>query len=252
MNLKHQMEHEKGFSKGQVDPLSLYELRSIVGEFLARRTGLIDCYRDITCNRLDSGELSKITTMTMIERTLDSDHAQLVMCQPWFRSLMENMSMLPLDAYNLDIPCFTVRVTRPGHPEDVGPLHKDVWFWNIAGRPSIIDSKLPPTLQTVKVWVGLEVERELSGLLVVPHSQKDLHYPSYDVIEKKGYKKPVINKRYSESIQPIHTASKSGDFVVFGEQLVHGGAINRGSKPRVSLEVACASPSQCYYKTYGL
>ena len=50
-----------------------------------------------------------------------------------------------------------------------------------------------------------------------------------------GIRKPVLNTP-SEKFKPILLDTKDGDTVVFNDNLIHGGALNRGVKCRVSVE----------------
>ena len=123
---------------------------------------------------------------------------------------------------------FDWRLVRPNEPLDVGPLHADAWFAELGhGYKSSKDHK------AVKVWVSLYSEPGLSGLQVVPYSQKkEWRYHG----ELRGsFVKPKIDED-EEALGPVLLNTKMGNAVIFHDRLLHRGAINRGSKTRVSME----------------
>ena len=51
------------------------------------------------------------------------------------------------------------------------------------------------------------------------------------------YKPRIINK--PEESEIILAETESRDAIIFGDKLLHGGAFNKASTPRVSLEFTC-------------
>ena len=119
------------------------------------------------------------------------------------------------------------RLVRPNEPNDVGPLHADSWFWSLGHGTT------PPHTQRVKVWIAIYCEPGLNGLRVVPDSYRKQW--KYHGEYRDGFSKPQIDEREEDlNIQLLHT--EPGNAVVFHDDLLHGGVINRGQRTRVSLE----------------
>ena len=78
------------------------------------------------------------------------------------------------------------------------------------------------------------MELGANGLLVEPFSQK-----RSDIVwkgeERHGFLKPVLCMN-SDEISPILVETIPGQAVIFNDQLLHGGALNKGKFTRVSLE----------------
>lgn len=119
------------------------------------------------------------------------------------------------------------RIVRP-HAPDIGPLHADSWFWK-AGH-----GKMPEGKERAKVWIAVYSESGRNGLRIVPGSHRQTDF-RYHVTERDGILKPQIDE--NEADLPIELLpTEPGDVVIFHDDLVHGGAENRGSTTRVSLE----------------
>jgi len=119
------------------------------------------------------------------------------------------------------------RLVRPNEPGDMGPLHADCWFWNLGHGTTPVDA------ERVKVWMALVTEPGRSGLRVVPGShRRDWRYHGE---LRHGMLKPQIDEdEETLGAELVHT--EPGDAVVFHDKLLHGGAPNRGTLTRVSLE----------------
>lgn len=122
----------------------------------------------------------------------------------------------------------TWRLVRPNEPQDIGPIHKDVWFTDLA------NNQFPETKDRVTIWTSLYTEPGLSGLLVVPWSQ-DKEFP-FHIEERFGLQKPVLDVR-DEDLDIEICETVPGDVIMFNPRMLHGGALNRGTKCRVSLEL---------------
>lgn len=117
------------------------------------------------------------------------------------------------------------RLVRPGAPTDVGPMHTDGMFHH--GGPSLF----PPGLVPVKMWIAVVCEPGNNGLLVVPNSNK----VTWDFVreERDGAIKPrMVNPPSGELV-----FTEPGRAVIFGDDFVHGGAVNHGRTTRVSVEL---------------
>lgn len=76
------------------------------------------------------------------------------------------------------------RLVRPNAASDVGTLHADAWFWELAGETT------PDNVERVKVWIPIFTEPGISGLKYIPGSQQE-SIP-YSSVTKNGQKKPII------------------------------------------------------------
>lgn len=119
------------------------------------------------------------------------------------------------------------RLVRPNAENDVGPLHADAWFWELDHGIT------PPNRKRVKVWIAIYAQPGLSGLRVVPDSQKKEW--KYHGEYRDGFSKPQIDEDES-TLSPYLVPAEPGDAIVFHDRLLHGGAINKGTSTRVSLE----------------
>ena len=64
------------------------------------------------------------------------------------------------------------------------------------------------------------------------HNRKDIKWYGES---RHGIKKPTL-KTNLDKLNPILLNTEAGDSVVFNDNLIHGGAINKGLKCRVSVE----------------
>lgn len=120
------------------------------------------------------------------------------------------------------------RIVRPDEPADVGPLHADCWFWELG------HGNTPSGVDRVKVWIGVYCEPERNGLRIVPGSH--LHNWRYHgVTGPNGMVKPQIDED-ENVLRPQLVPLQPGEAIVFHDRLLHGGAVNRGDRTRVSIE----------------
>jgi hypothetical protein len=139
------------------------------------------------------------------------------------------------DEEGIGYPNIYWRVVRPDRPSDVGPLHRDEWFWNLNSsfpRPSY------PHTRT-KVWIPLHVEPSLNSLLVSPasHHRGDIEWVGE---HRHGIQKPVLLT--SEGSIPLKMVPATpGQSLIFHDRLIHGGSINQGTFTRVSFEFTIIS-----------
>ena len=125
---------------------------------------------------------------------------------------------------------FYWRLTRPLVAEDVGGLHRDEWFWILNDN---FGYKVK-NIERIKIWIAVQTEVGKNGLRVVPesHNKKDIEWEG---VATNTIRKPVLKSLiYNDSAVLLDTAP--GEGVVFHDQLLHGGAINRGKKARCSIE----------------
>lgn len=121
-----------------------------------------------------------------------------------------------------------LRVVRPGRSEDVGPIHSDVWFWELAPWP------IPEGHVMANVWIPLYCEPGKNGLLVEPGSQG----------REQAYVVEGGRPRYTGALENLQLLpTRPGDVVLFSNRLLHGGAANHGLETRVSLEFTLLVPA---------
>tara|TARA_B100000212_G_scaffold291863_1_gene233661 strand:- start:18 stop:773 length:756 start_codon:yes stop_codon:yes gene_type:complete len=122
------------------------------------------------------------------------------------------------------------RLVRPNKSEDIGPLHRDSWFWELNKnfpRPDF-------SFKRIKVWIAIETEIGKSGLLVEnnSHKREDINWEGKF---KHGIMKPVLLDK-ADSFNMTLVKTLPGDTIIFNDNLLHGGALNLGNKTRVSTE----------------
>lgn len=120
------------------------------------------------------------------------------------------------------------RLVRPQELSDVGPLHRDQWFWDL------LEKRVPSNVVPYKIWIAVFCEPGLSGLRIVPNSH--LQEIPYHGEMRNGMLKPQIDVKEEElAIELFH--SQPGEAIVFNHNLLHGGAVTTGNYTRVSLEL---------------
>jgi hypothetical protein len=122
------------------------------------------------------------------------------------------------------------RLVRPNQPGDVGPLHADRWFWD-AGYGY---GSMPAGFDRFKIWIAVHTEPGANGLCVKPHSHRREWKHHFE--EKDGVRKPVCDED-PESVGMELLPIAAGGMVMFHDEMLHGGVVNRGSTCRVSIEL---------------
>ena len=163
-------------------------------------------------------------------RMLGREETDTILQMDFFRKILPAV-LGPYDVADFEgrgFPELTWRLVRPNELQDVGPIHKDVWFTDMA------KNQFPEHKDRVTIWTSVHTEPGLSGLLVVPGSQSQ-EVP-FHIEERHGMKKPVLDVKDEDlNIQMANMAP--GDVILFNPRMLHGGAVNRGSLCRVSLEL---------------
>jgi hypothetical protein len=121
------------------------------------------------------------------------------------------------------------RLVRPSQPGDVGPVHLDKWFWD-GGYGT-----MPEGYDRFKIWVPIHSEPGANGLLVKPFSQKR-HDWKHHFEMRDGIRKPVLDEN-EEDLDMQLLPLQPGEMVLFHDDLLHGGAVNRGRQCRISIEL---------------
>ena len=164
-------------------------------------------------------------------RLLPISTAQYLYKTSLFSNLFRDYGLIEIsDEEKIGRPNIYWRLVRPNELDDIGPLHRDSWFWAL--------NKNHPTPQypfyRVKVWIPLYCEAGTNGLLLEPYSQNrtDILWSSE---YRHGLNKPVLN------MDPNHLNAQlvftnPGQAIVFNDDLLHGGALNTAEKCRISFE----------------
>lgn len=197
----------------------------------------------------DSTAQEKFSSLSVFDRTLNKDMALDICDRPWLKELCNELGYFPIDAYGFGYPCFTWRLMRPSQANDLRGVHRDAWFRFALNLPAVIDQEMPAQLQTIKIWIALNVEPGNSGLLISPGSQNE-NTPGFVVVQKDGLTKPMVNQSEVDYSKFIHAKTENGCMILFGEQLMHGGAPTNTSVARISLEFTLARPCQNLYQTF--
>ncbi len=174
-----------------------------------------------------SGDMEHSTMWTRAARCFPPAMAVELQTLPFFRKLEGVFGPYLISDYaNCGYADFTWRLCRPEADSDVGPLHTDGSFWRIDGMES------PAGYVRLKCWVALHNEPGLSGLLVVPNSHR--HKNPYKAVTRHGRPKPEL--LHEDAATPILPLTQPGGVILFHDNLLHGGAVGRGTATRVSLE----------------
>lgn len=127
------------------------------------------------------------------------------------------------------------RLVRPNETSDVGPLHRDQWFWDL------LEKKVPSDVIPYKIWMAIFCEPGLSGLRIV--SDSHLQEIPYHGEMRNGMLKPQMDVREDEFAIELFQ-SQPGDAIIFNHDLLHGGAVTTGNYTRVSLELTIFVPKK--------
>lgn len=134
------------------------------------------------------------------------------------------------DEDEIGYPNIYWRLTRPGEGGDIGSLHKDSWFWQI-DKDNGIDH---PKYKRIKNWFSINTEKGKNGLLVVDKSHLDEKI-NWIKKDKNGFIKPILqDSKVEQEAFLLNTSPNTA--VTFHDELIHGGAINKGKSTRVSFE----------------
>jgi hypothetical protein len=122
------------------------------------------------------------------------------------------------------------RLVRPNQNGDIGPIHADKWFWD-AGYGY---GSMPQGYDRFKIWMAIHTQPGANGLCVKSESHK--HEWQHHFEEKDGIRKPVFDEN-PDDIDMELLPLKAGQMVLFHDELLHGGVVNRGTSCRVSIEL---------------
>jgi len=137
--------------------------------------------------------------------------------------------MIITDEENLGYPNIYWRLVRPYPFKDAGLMHKDKWFWDL-GNVRINEKKF----QRLKLWISLDGNCRNLGFKFVPGSAGiNYNYSSErrNNILKPKFDESVLKKKHIKSLN-----GSKGTFIIFHDEMLHGGNILKNSCCRVSIE----------------
>lgn len=130
------------------------------------------------------------------------------------------------------------RLVRPYEKTDVGPIHADIWFADALDYyDQLIEDK-----DSLKLWIPIYVEPGKSGLSMVPESHKKSW--NYKFVSVNGSQRPKI----IDMTSPTLIETVPGQILMFGENMLHAGALNKGQDTRVSVEITLLFEKHTLYK----
>lgn len=120
------------------------------------------------------------------------------------------------------------RCVRPKPFKDVGPFHKDKWFWDLGC------GKIRNNHQRVKIWISIISESKKLGFRYVKGSVNKNYKFSSEF--RHHIVKPVFDERIIKKNDIRSVKGKKGSLIYFNDELLHSGEVVNGKKCRVSLE----------------
>ena len=176
------------------------------------------------------------TLWTKTNRIFPNSHfLRFLAISSFFQRFSELANLSITDEDNLGYGNVYWRLVRPFQDADVGPLHRDQWFW------SLNDHHMMPTGTNtrIKLWAPLFSDLGKNGLLVEPfsHSRDDIEWVGE---LRHGIQKPVLlTDPSSFNLELLHI--QPGQAILFHDRLIHGGALNQSDEQtRVSIELTLA------------
>lgn len=182
----------------------------------------LNSYHKIVDDQLHQQALSKLGRTLPKHANQEISKIQLFQ---YIRDLADDYEIADEEGRGYEQLCF--RISRPNKPSDVGSLHCDTWFWdyhnftlkNLHGR--------------FKCWLQLAGDPKKSGLLLAPKSHaKKLEYE----VKKTPHKLEFIQSEPFEQLDLYMFSDEIGTPVMFNHDVLHGGSINSGTTPRISIE----------------
>jgi hypothetical protein len=170
------------------------------------------------------------SSWTKSKRLLSAGHVAEFSRMEFFREIEKHYGPATISHDELNW-----RLVRPNVPGDVGPVHADKWFWDAGYDAGYGPGQMPEGLDRFKIWIPIYSEPGANGLMVKPESHRfDGWKRHYEV--KDGIRKPVLDERV-EDLNMQLLPLEPGNMVLFHDSLLHGGAVNKGKKCRVSIEL---------------
>tara|TARA_B110001452_G_C15195556_1_gene414997 strand:+ start:109 stop:864 length:756 start_codon:yes stop_codon:yes gene_type:complete len=182
----------------------------------------------------NSHKISHAEIWSKKSRTLSAKDVSEIKKITFFKDLQKKFSKLKLsDEEKIGHGIIVYRIVRPNIRKDIGPLHSDKWFWDIDKKDLRRNYDIPKGYKKIRIWFSLYANKNY-GFKLVPYSQnKDYKFKK---IYKDGRYKPIFNAK-DYNLRPLTIDSTPGNIVIFNDNLIHGGKINKSNKTRVSAEL---------------
>ena len=228
-----------GFDIFKCSDLKAHELiRSYILDNLNQRSKTIgvhfNSWEDLLVN-YESNQKIHLLIANKKYRLLSKDQVESVFRTELFRDIANLLGKFNVsDEEDYGWPEVYWRIVRPNKSDDIGPLHADAWFWTL--NPDWKNNS--KELRRTKVWIPLQCEESLNGLHVIPRSHKHTSKYAYNKVTSNNKSKPVIQSQ-PEKEDLLLLSPEYGSLVIFDDNLVHGGALNNGRYPRISIEFTC-------------
>ncbi len=127
------------------------------------------------------------------------------------------------------------RLVRKNKASDIGFPHTDKFFWMIAKKNKIT----PPfsnCKKRIKIWIPLIGCNKTNSLLVYPKSHLTKNY--YEVKKNINNLRPKTKQKIDnfKSVSPVFCQKNKYEALMFEDNLIHAGQINKSSNLRISAE----------------
>ena len=121
------------------------------------------------------------------------------------------------------------RIVRPLPFVDIGPMHKDKWFWDL-GHGKINSKKY----QRVKIWISAASSTNKLGFKFAKGSANKKY--KFKSEKRHGKIKPVFDENNLKKGSIVSFSNKNGNCIIFNDELLHGGECVKGNICRLSIE----------------
>lgn len=223
-------------------------LPTIPSDSIAKiHSSILGCFNDVLSKyNLDAYKLSKISGMSKYHlspvanafhdmiwpkknRLLSNESAKEV--TDIFRIFLSDIfrSFEVSDEERLGYGNIYFRLVRPYSASDVGPAHRDSWFWRI------LPNQIMPEGKTAryKIWTPIMISEGVNALAFYSHSQLKKNL-KWETQIRGGQVKPFLIEDISSKL--VVANCNNGQPILFHDDTIHKGPINTSDKTRVSIE----------------
>ena len=239
-NIINTIENDKGYLTSKLSNQDLKKIRKIVEKSWI--TTISKKYPNLKKTFLkgkiynyhkNASRIDHSNIWTKKERTLSKSDVKKIKNLNFYKKIKKNFKSLVIsDEEKIGHGIINYRIVRPNIKKDVGPLHSDRWFWEIDKKDKRRNYKIPTKSKKFRIWLSLYCHKNY-GFKLVPFSQNKKF--KFKKAFKHGRYKPIF-KAKDYNLKPKAINSDSGNFIIFNDNLIHGGKINKSKKTRVSME----------------
>lgn len=240
---KRLIDSDPGYQIGSVATSELMQLKELIrAQYLARISAQLGESQAILYKQTDMAFYHHLPAQQghqslwpKSQRVLSDEAAISIMKMPFFHSLQAKYGVASVTAEEgIAQAEFYWRIVRPGN-HDMGALHADKWFWDIN------EFQKYPGMQRIKIWIAIETTPLKNGLRVLPNSHRQTHWQYEYQQDCQGKARPLFDESQTQG-KMVALPLASGDYVVFHDNLIHGGMANDADQTRVSLEATLLVP----------